>query len=241
MPKRIRDLTQIAPAPGDYLAADRPGGATYKLPLGLGGGLPFLNNLGALNANDAYLDRGYVVSAVDWNTLTSAGVYKIHETAFGSGATNYPPTAYSYGILLVFRSHSPAAIVQIYMSHLIDDYIYFREAWTGSDWSPWRAVGAMFGQNSNGQYVRFGDGTQVCWARSVGSGPDPQIVVYPAAFVSPPAVIVTPAESSPLHISVDSAWGFGTSQQRFKKYTATGVAYTGTGDGFNYIAIGRWR
>ncbi|MFZ8813057.1 MAG: pyocin knob domain-containing protein [Thermus aquaticus] len=241
MPKRIRELTQLTPAAGDYLVADKPGGATYRLPLGQANGVPFLDALTALAANDAYLNRGYVASAVDWNTLTAAGVYKIHGHAFGSGAANYPPTSYDYGILLVFRSHTPAVIAQIYVPHVIDDFIYFRQAWVDSDWSPWRAVGAKFGANSHGSFIRFADGTQVCWAVNVGTGPDPQTIVYPAAFVSPPAVAAVPADWPPALISVDSAWGYGTTQQRFRKYLPNGVVYTGTAYGFNYVAIGRWK
>jgi hypothetical protein len=85
--------------------------------------VPFLNAIGALAAADAYLGRGLIVGAIDWNTLTASGVYKIDISAFGSGATNYPPNAYPFGILLVFRSHSPAAIVQVYIPHLYDNYI----------------------------------------------------------------------------------------------------------------------
>jgi hypothetical protein len=109
--------------------------------------VPFLNDSGALAASNAYLDRGLVDSAIDWDTLTTAGVYKIHINAFGSGAANYPPTVYQFGILLVFRSHFPAAIVQIYIPHTLDDYIYFREAWYGTDWSAWKSLGARYGSN----------------------------------------------------------------------------------------------
>jgi len=102
-------------------------------------------------------------------------------------------------------------------------------------------LGVRFGSNTNGSYIRFADGTQICWAMNVGAGPDPQTIVYPAAFVSPPAVIVTPSDSSSAHISVDGLWGYGTTQQRFRKYTATGGGYSGAGYSFHYIAIGRWK
>ncbi len=200
-----------------------------------------VGTLESLAAGNAHLDRGFVDSPVDWNSLTAPGSYKIHIGAFGSGATNYPPTTYQFGILLVFRSDSPAAIVQVYIPHELDDYIYLREAWYGTDWSPWRTLGATYGQNSNGFYIRFGDGTQVCWALGVGAGPDPQIVTYPAAFLTAPAVVVTPADWPPAHISVDSTWGYGTTQQRFRKYNADGSVYAGTAFFLNYIAIGRWR
>ena len=97
------------------------------------------------------------------------------------------------------------------------------------------------GSNSNGSYIRYGDGTQICWGVNVGFGPDPQTITYPAAFASLPAVIVTPSDWPAIHISVDSGWGYGTIQQRFRKYDAVGNEYKGEHSGFHYIAIGRWK
>jgi hypothetical protein len=102
-------------------------------------------------------------------------------------------------------------------------------------------AGVMYGSNSNGFYFRFADGTQICWGVNVGAGPDPQTITYPAAFAWPPAVVVTPSDWPAAHISVDSQWGYGTTQQRFRKYYPDGSAYTSTVYSFNYIAIGRWR
>jgi hypothetical protein len=238
----VRNAPTIVPSLGDWLLGGLASGTGVgKLPIGLPNGVPFLNDSGALAASNAYLDRGLVFTAVDWDNLTEAGVYKIHIYAFRSGAANYPPTIYQFGVLLVFRSHFPAATVQIYIPHVLDDYIYFREAWYGTDWSAWKALGARYGSNSNGHYVRLADGTQICWAINVGAGPDPQTIIYPAAFAYPPAVVVTPADWPPAHISVDSMWGYETTHQRFRKYLADGSLYTGTAYGFNYVAIGRWK
>ncbi len=230
-------------APPDTLAGLAGRLSAMEARQGQPNGIPLLDSIGALASPDAYLDRGFVASPVDWNALTKAGVYKIHSNAFGSGATNYPPATYRYGTLLVFRSSSPATIVQLYIPHweVADNYIYFRESWNDTDWSPWRAVGFMFGSNANGSYIRFADGTQICWAFGVADGPDPQIVVYPAAFVGVPVVVVTPFDWPPLLVSLDKDWGLGTTQQRFRKYNADGSPYTGPFSSFSYIAIGRWK
>jgi hypothetical protein len=159
--------------------------------------------LGTLES-DAHLNRGLISGPVDWNCLTEAGVYKIDAAAFGSGAANYPPDAYPFGILLVFRSSSPAAITQVYIPHLYDNYIYFREAWSATDWSTWREVGSVAGHNSNGTYVKFGDGTLICWTahdpasfgpENVGVDPNYRYRlktwIYPAAFAFPPVVLAS--------------------------------------------------
>jgi len=120
----VRNAPTITPSPGDWLLGGLASGTGVgKIPLGQGNGVPLLSASGAFAANDAYLGRGYVNDAIDWNTLTTAGVYKIHSNAFRSGAANYPPTTYPYGILLVFRTHFLPAIVQVYIPH-IDYQLY---------------------------------------------------------------------------------------------------------------------
>jgi hypothetical protein len=208
--------------------------------LGQPNGLALLNSIGALASSDAYLNRGVLASAVDWNTLTTAGVYAVYSGAFSDESANTPPTRYQYGMLLVLASgYSSSVVVQIYIPHITDGGIYFRQRF--SEWGPWSAAGAEYGANSNGHYIRYADGTQVCWAISAGGGPDPQTVIYPAAFVSPPLVVVTPSDSPPAHISIDSQWGRGVFQQRFRKYNADGTVYSGAHYPFDYIAIGRWK
>jgi hypothetical protein len=209
-----------------------------KIPLGQGNGIPLLNAGGALASADAYLSRGSVTGAVNWNTLTDAGIYEIGSGAFGTGSSNKPPAETQQGHLLVLKTSG--ATTQVYVPKSADPGIYWRQ-YAGSAWSSWATAGVMYGSNSNGFYIRFADGTQICWGVVVGAGPDPQTVTYPAAFYWPPAVVVTPAEWPPYLISLDSQWGYGTTQQRFRKYIANGTAYTGSFAQFNYIAIGRWK
>ncbi len=207
--------------------------------LGQPNGIPLLNSAGALASADAYLNRGVVNSAVDWNALTAAGVYRVLEGAFGPGSENTPPAVVKWGMLVVL--YSGGVVQQIFIPHLVDGAMYFRQSWPSSSWSEWFAAGARHGSNSHGFYIRFADGTQICWAIGVADGPDPQMVVYPAAFTSPPTVVVTPFDSPPAHISLDKDWGLGVAYQRFRKYNAGGSVYTGPYFSFSYIAIGRWK
>jgi len=208
--------------------------------LGQPNGLPLLNSAGALAAQNAYLDRGYLNSPIDWNTITTAGVYRVGENAFGPGSANMPPTTYRYGVLVVLVSG--ITVQQIFIPHVTDGAIYFRQSWDPTyAWSQWFQAGYRRGSNSNGSYIRFADGTLICWALGVANGPDPQMVIYPAAFVEPPVVVVTPSDWPPAHISLDKNWGLGTTHQRFRKYNADGSPYTGPYFSFSYIAIGRWK
>jgi len=234
----VRNAPTITPSPGDWLLGGLASGTgAGKLPVGLANGVPLLNASGALASADAYLDRGSVTSAVDWNTLTAAGVYEIGSGAFGTGSANTPPAVTQRGHLLVLKTSG--ATTQVYVPTSGDPGIYWRQ-YAGDAWSSWATAGAMYGSNSNGSYIRFVDGTQICWGTAVGAGPDPQTVTYPAAFVSAPAVLAFQSDHPPYFVSVDSQWGYGTTQQRFRKYNSNGSSYTGPYYQFNYIAIGRW-
>jgi len=235
----VRNAPTITPSPGDWLLGGLASGTGVgKLPIGQANGVPLLNDSGALASADAYLSRGSVTSAVDWNTLTNAGTYEIASGAFGTGSANTPPAVTKQGHLLVLKTSG--ATTQVYVPKSADPGIYWRQ-YAGGTWSSWATAGVMYGSNSNGSYIRFADGSQICWGVNVGAGPDPQTIIYPAAFVSPPAVVVTLSDWPPGHISVDSQWGYGTTQQRFRKYYADGTVYASTAYRFNYIAIGRWK
>ncbi|UXM95433.1 hypothetical protein N5853_01960 [Bartonella sp. HY329] len=58
-------------------------------------------------------------------------------------------------------------------------------------------AGITSGSNENGDYVRFADGTQICWANSVSSvrpsnNQSFDEWIFPASFVSTPVVTITP-------------------------------------------------
>jgi len=250
MPKRIRDLTALIPAEGDFVAADKPAGATYKLPLGLANGVPILDASGALAAGSAYLDRGYLNSAIDWNTITTAGVYRVGENAFGPGSANTPPAVYRSGVLLVLVSGT--TVQQIYIPHITDGGMYFRQTLDPTYvWGPWFTAGYRSGSNSNGYYIRFADGTQICWAShpdssfgSVQVGEDAnyryrtKIWTFPATFTAAPAVLAT-GDISGARVDVITAYGANTTQCTLE----AGQYNTSTVDvgAFYTFAIGRWR
>ena len=167
--------------------------------------IPILDSSGKLAADDAYQYRGvYGFDGTDWDTLTQAGIYVINQGT--TGGANQPPASYKFGHLLVFHDAEGVTpgTTQIYIPHdtQSDPFIYVRQQWTGSTWSAWKTLGAYYGSNANGEYVRFADGTQICWlqetnvAVSLGSTVVQGLTIYwanrtwtfPAAFVSTPGV-----------------------------------------------------
>jgi hypothetical protein len=198
--------------------------------------------------NDAYLSRGSVSSAVDWNTLTDAGTYEIAAGAFGTGSANTPPAVTQQGHLLVLKTLG--ATTQVYVPKGNDPGIYWRQH-AGGTWSPWAATGAMYDTNSNGSYIRFADGTQICWAShdpiSFGymlTGDDTNYKykfktwVFPAAFITAP-VATAGGDVEGSRVDVINVFGINTTQCTLEagQYNTSAVNVSA----FYTLAIGRWK
>ena len=248
----VRNAPTITPSPGDWLLGGLASGTGVgKLPLGQTNGVPLLNASGALASADAYLSRGSVTNAVDWNTLTDAGTYEIGSSAFGAGSANMPPATTQQGHLLVFKTSEAAT--QVYVPKGSDPGIYWRQ-YAGGTWSSWAAAGVTYGSNSNGSYIRFADGTQICWAKQSSTEwsaifemsvvrenvtvyyKDLTDLVFPAAFVAEPSITVggdaSGAQLKSLVVWNPSASGFNL---------AANYQISGNSIFSYYIAIGRWK
>jgi len=199
----------------------------------------------------SYLSRGVLNSAVNWNTLTDAGTYEVASGAFGAGSANTPPAVTQQGHLLIFKTSE--ATTQVYVPKGSDPGIYWRQ-YAGGTWSSWAAGGVMYGSNSNGSYIRFADGTQICWAKQ----PSTQwgnvnlesiylqnITIYyktlfgltfPAAFINEPAITLG-GDAGGSQLKSLIAWNISASgfNVAFHYMLSTSVVFS------YYIAIGRWR
>lgn len=103
------------------------------------------------------------------------------------------------------------------------------------------------GSNANGNFVRFADGTQICWQRVVHNTAitDPHdwgfrsaghAVTYPAAFVAPPRLAISAVELTAL-----AASGASIAQTGFDLVFLSAASITAaTNRSADYLAIGRW-
>jgi hypothetical protein len=126
---------------------------------------------GALNAPNC--------TNLDDNTLR-AGFYRTTDTVTTAGT--WPPsnpTGFGRAGVLIVTRMDGGSVQQIWLS--VGEDGVWRRRYSGA-WGPWRrmttiqgtvsqsggvATGAIFerGSNVNGEYVRFADGTQICWGR----------------------------------------------------------------------------
>jgi len=250
----VRNAPTIVPSPGDWLLGGLASGTGVgKLPLGQASGVPLLNAGKALASSDAYLDRGLLSGPINWDTITAAGVYRVDASAFGSGSANMPPATYYYGVLLVLASG--LTVQQIFIPNLTDEAAYFRQTWNAPyGWSQWFGAGAKYGSNSNGSYIRFADGTQICWSKQPTTQwsaatensavvgvvtvyyKDLHGVTFPAAFTSEPSIVIG-GDINGVQLKSLVAWNPSTSNFNIKaNYQLSGSSIFSY-----YTAIGRWR
>ena len=93
-----------------------------------------------------------------------------------------------------------------------------------------------YGSNGNGSYVRYADGTQICWHVGL-AGPSPQTWFFPAAFAENPSVFVFSLDWPP---AVFSTGGFDNTHHLIRKWDLDGSEYSGLYWGIYVMAIGRW-
>ena len=86
---------------------------------------------------------------------------------------------------------------------------------------------------SGSNYVRFGDGTQICWGE-VLDVPTGTFITFPLAFSAIPRFIMTRQYGAPTGGAAQSVWGYNTSN--------TGTYIGGEINIYSHwLAIGRWK
>ncbi len=102
----------------------------------------------------------------------------------------------------------------------------------------------------NGEYVRFADGTQICWRRHLrapgvmagGAFVSLGAYTFPVAFVAPPVVAAMYDGGWSVYImaSVQGVTAAGLGGAYFTNVGSASRDTTGTNPTFHYITVGRW-
>lgn len=129
--------------------------------------------------------------------------------------------------------------------------------WRGSnnDWPAWRRIydagnilgtvgqsggtptGGVIerGANANGEYIRFADGTQICWRTLTGTTGAASSWTYPAAFVTAPVVTGSAVATVLSVVCLDAAPGATSCT-----LSARDAAGARRADPIHLVATGRW-
>lgn len=120
---------------------------------------------------------------------------------------------------------------------------------TSGVWTAWRDYVAERGSNSNGEYTRFPDGTQICWGAVGGPSSSPNTGqelswTYPIAFSASPSVMfnggVVTSQTTGIAAQMTSGLPHvpGVSSVRIHLWNFTGITVGGTA--VRLAAVGRW-
>lgn len=199
-------------------------------------------------------------------SVTPSGTYVLSGTSSSTGT--FPAGVNSYGTLVVVRSSGSNTIQTYYPSGQSNPYPLTRSWSSTGGWTPWVAMynknnivgtvsttnpsGAIIerGNNANGEYTKFADGTMIAWARRTDTGlaistnlggmgfrSAAANWVYPVPFVGSPAVMVNPRVATAFSAyAVPSSGSTGTD---YYYLSPTSVSTT-TDRSVDIIAIGRW-
>jgi hypothetical protein len=264
-------VTGVLPLANGGTGADTAAGARTNLGLGTAATATVTTSATDSTANRllkvgdfgmAGADAAPNCTNLDDNTLRS-GFYRTTDsvTTAGTWPPSNPTGFGRAGVLIVARPDG-GSLQQVWLS--LGEDSAWRRRYTGGAWGPWRrmitiqgtvsqsggvATGAIFerGSNSNGEYVRFADGTQIC-TRAVsaslaidtafmgGFRSAAQTWTYPAAFTGTPVVV--PVARNLTAFGAVSANVPGTTSAT---YAVTAVALqTDATREVSLTAIGRW-
>ena len=188
---------------------------------GLGSGLE-IDGAGKLGTS--FYNRGHVTDA---NEADKPGWYSIP-----ADATNAPLA--DAGQILSFNSPGHVWPCQVFLSSSVNG-LYVR-TFNGQNWNAWMAAGVVA---SGSNYVRFGDGTQICWGWTT---PAPNIsstekyVSFPIPFAEDARVLTCSNANmggTPVQVGWETSTGF-----------VIGCGWNGiqsSGGDTSWLAIGRWK
>lgn len=243
--------------PTGATGATGPQGATgAQGPQGLKGdkGDPGIdkNNVGTLAGVTSLTGSAVTQSASDQtaNRLLKVGDFglggasvsytgSVDDATLGSGfyfaeavSTGVKPT--SFGFLTVSRRTTGDRVAQYWQDEA--GQVWFRSYLTNA-WTPWKSVVPTGGTNANGEYIRFSDGTQICWHVLNSSSAADTTWSFPAAFSNAALISpqITPLTGS-LGLQEPHVATLTTSSLTF--HTSNGTARVAVG--CRLFAIGRY-
>jgi len=181
----------------------------------------------------------------------------IYSSNSGTVLGTLPAGATVADVVLSLRP-APNQTTQILSQPNTSGHLWHRRSQSNTGWASWRRVydtgnalgavaqtggmptGAIIerGTNANGEYVRFADGTQICWHQQTTSAAGNTTWTFSAAFhaSAPSAVAITPIGEGLFSRSARLVFTTSTSCA----YNIVNPANARTEDGARLLAVGRW-
>lgn len=161
----------------------------------------------------------------------------VEEWALGSGGSNYPGSGFWYVHTIMYQNSNQRK--QIAYGYQNND-VYTRHVYQGA-WSAWVKTDGVTdrGVNDNGRYIRFSDGTQICWATKTSSATGELPWTFPAAFNEGSSISVLGQVASSASSTEYAIYFSGrtTTSMGFRVVTTSGQFYSTV---VMLFAIGKW-
>ncbi len=156
--------------------------------------------------------------------------------AYGSTSSG-GPSGIAWGTLIHIRRAASGGESQIFIADSGGSGATYTRARSTGAWTAWSRLDVLAGSNANGRYVRFGDGTQICYGAvglTLTTGNTER--AFPAEFSAGPDSVAIVAQSGAVRIPVLAAQPTSTGFS-FNLFDAAGQRMGSTA---RWSAIGRW-
>ncbi|WP_353472315.1 pyocin knob domain-containing protein [Salipiger sp. H15] len=200
--------------------------------------------------HDTTAGRGLLAGAYGWGQPGNQQTAKLLSEALSSGvhqfASTDPENPISTGGAVLVIRYGASWLTQIVFGANSTVAFIRRSQDNGVTWSTWVPLIPTYGSNANGSYVRFADGTQLCWNRidsqaiaistatgTVFNDTAQPAISFPASFTVAPSVQVNlRGNSTWASVSAVTASSFTPVFFAATSTTGTQVLY--------WMAVGRW-
>lgn len=172
----------------------------------------------------------------------TSGVYAQTVSSYATSSRGYPVT--SAGTLIVIAAGSTTSrISQVYLVQSSNEIYYRRHV--SSAWTDWVQLypGVISGSNSNGRYVKYPDGTMICWCNGSKSvmSTGGITVTFPEAFIDNAYSAHANAINLSNYLSKCDNTSASSTNVWFFKATDGTAPSTGTSVNYSVMAVGRWK
>ncbi|QAX29263.1 hypothetical protein [Leisingera sp. NJS204] len=182
--------------------------------------------------HDAANGSANSAAGTELSAITVTGLYR-----YASTHTDAPSTA---GVLMHLNripSSAAGGMVQIAFGNNGEMWIRVQDGAGPVSFGTWRRMDPERGSNTNGEYVRFADGTQICTDTVAPGTSADSTWTFPAVFATASGLVVAGAGRTSSDASFVSARPPTNSNVDFNHWNTSGAR---VGGAVSLIAIGRW-
>lgn len=186
----------------------------------------------------------YGLGVGDLDMFVTPGIYSQTVSSHARTANHYPVEGATGTLVVVYLHYGSAEQGYQYYLAQSSNEIYYRR-YVSSAWTDWVQLypGVISGSNSNGRYVKYPDGTMICWCNGSKSvlSTGGITVTFPEAFIDNAYSAHANAINLSNYLSKCDNTSASSTNVWFFKATDGTAPSTGTSVNYSVMAVGRWK